>query len=87
MRMRLLRSVLLVVRDAQFRTAAMDTRPIRNDGSDTTHMRFCITFKQVSVMGITMTNFVTIQSPHQQGRPVTGGIIILCVSEVPPYST
>ena len=39
-RIKLLRSVRLVVRDAQLRTAAMDTRPNKNDGNETTHIKF-----------------------------------------------
>lgn len=40
-RMRLLSSVRFVVSDAQLRTAAMDTKPNRNDGNETTHIKFC----------------------------------------------
>lgn len=39
-RMRLLSRTRLVVRDAQFRTAAKEESPNRNEGKDTTHIRF-----------------------------------------------
>lgn len=40
-RMRLLSRARFVVRDAQLRTADIDTRPIKKEGNDTTHIRFC----------------------------------------------
>ena len=39
-RMRLLSRVRLVVREAQFRTAAIETSPNKKEGNDTTHIRF-----------------------------------------------
>jgi hypothetical protein len=40
-RIRLLSSVRLVVREAQFRTAAIDARPMINDGKETSQRRLC----------------------------------------------
>jgi len=40
-RMRLLSRVRFVVSDAQFRTAAIETKPNRNEGKETTHIKFC----------------------------------------------